>query len=117
MYKVYIQKDINNKIYSINSEPYIADVENWILIDEGVGEKYLHAQNGYLPKFLRDEKGILRYLYVDGEIVERSEEELAAEAAAQIQPEVPNDLENRVAELETLLAQYEAAYAEGVNAE
>ena len=117
MYKVYVQTTNDNKIYNINSSPFIADLTNWIEIDEGVGEKYLYAQQAYLPNNLYDDNDILRYSYINEEIIERSEEDRLEEAKDRYPQEPSNDgdLNARVAELEAQLAAYEAAYAQGVN--
>ena len=76
-YKVYIQVDENNVVKRVDSEWNINDVENWTFIDEGVGDKYHHAQSGYLEKGLFDEQGRFNYKYVDG-LAELSEEEKEA---------------------------------------
>jgi hypothetical protein len=117
MYKVYIQVTNDNKIYNINSSPFIADLTNWIYVDEGVGEKYLYAQQAYLQYHLRDDNGILRYRYINNEIVERTEEERLEEYRVRFQESIPeaSNVENRMAALEESLANYEAAYNQGVN--
>lgn len=115
MYKVYIQIDNDNKVYNINSEPYIENTANWLLADEGEGEKYLYAQLAYLSKPLHDDNGILMYRYINNEFIERSEEERLEEFKNRF-PETPsNNLDDRVKVLEESLAAYEIAYYQGVN--
>ena len=72
-YKVYVKADENNNITRINSSAFLADTAGWIEIDEGIGDRYHHAQNHYLENPITDEHGRYNYLYVDGEIVEIAE--------------------------------------------
>ncbi len=55
---------------NINSNVFIRDYTNWIKVDEGNGNKYAHAQNGYLNKPLFNENGTCNYKYINGKIVE-----------------------------------------------
>lgn len=72
-HKVYIKVNENNDIIAINSEIFLSDVTDWILIDEGSGMKYSHAQTCYLPKSLY--RGITgyNYQYLNGKIIEKVE--------------------------------------------
>ena len=115
MYKVYIQIDDDNKVYNINSDSFIDNTSEWLLVDEGVGEIYLYAQQAYLPKPKRDDNGMLMYRYINNEFIERSEEERLEEFKNRF-PETPsNNLDDRVKVLEESLAAYEVAYHQGVN--
>lgn len=76
---VYVKVNENNIITAINSNVFITDTSGWILVDEGTGDRYAHAQNLYLDKPIADENGVYRYKLVDGEITERSAEEMAAD--------------------------------------
>lgn len=69
-YKVYIKVDENNNITEINSSAFVSDTTGYIEIDEGIGDKYHHAQNHYLDKPLVDEYGRYNYQYIDEEVVE-----------------------------------------------
>lgn len=74
--KVYVKVDANKiikRIESSISSSYI-DFSNWIEIDEGVGDKFAHAQGQYLENGLMDEKGRFNYKY-DTRLVELTEEE------------------------------------------
>ena len=75
--KVYIKIDDNNCIIQIESTISDINFSKWILIDEGNGNKYAHAQGNYFPKEkpLRDIMGRCNYKYVDNKIVELTEEE------------------------------------------
>lgn len=77
MYKVYIELNSDNDITSINSELFLSQEEkaNMNLIDEGEGDKYVHAQGQYLEKGLIDEHGRYNYKFAEGKIVEISEDE------------------------------------------
>lgn len=57
----------------------ITNPEDWVLIDEGYGDKYNLCQSNYLPLPLMDERGVYRYKLVDGKAVERTQEEMDAD--------------------------------------
>ena len=71
-YKVYIKVDENNNITAVNSSAFLPDTTGYIEIDEGVGDKYHHAQNHYLDKPVTDEYGRYNYKWMD-EVVEIKE--------------------------------------------
>lgn len=73
--KVYIKINEQNIITDINSSIFLNNVEGYIQIDEGSGDKYAHAQGNYLDKCLVDESGRYNYKYVDNKVVELTEEE------------------------------------------
>ncbi|NFO10553.1 hypothetical protein FDB29_05465 [Clostridium botulinum] len=73
--KVYAKLDKNNCIISINSSIFLDDIQNYICIDDGYGDKYSHAQSNYLEKNLRDMKGRCNYKYVDYKVVELTDKE------------------------------------------
>ena len=113
MNKVYVLPDAENRITAINSDEFISDLTGWVQIDEGSGDKYHHAQNNYLPMPIADERGIYRYKLVDGEVVERTAEEMDADYVPPVEPSA-DDYEARIKALEDQLAAYENAYVEGV---
>ena len=76
MNKVYIQVDSQNRITAINSDQFINNLRNWIYIDRGEGDKYLHAQNNYFRLPIITENGIYRYKYENNVIKERSVKEI-----------------------------------------
>ena len=86
-YTVYAKTNENGIITAINSSAFLTDTMDWTAIDEGEGDKYLHAQNNYLPDGLMDENGIFNYKLTDGKPELRTTEEKAPEleriAAAQ----------------------------------
>lgn len=97
-YIVYVKVDESNRVTSINSSAFLADITGWTEIDSGYGDKYHHAQGNYFDKPLCDERGIYRYKLVDGKPVERTQEEMDADY---VPPEVkPTDTE-RISQLES----------------
>lgn len=66
MAKVYIKIDEKKTVIEINSEFFISDLTDWIAVDEGKGDKYVHAQNHYLSKGLKDDDGKFNYKYDNG---------------------------------------------------
>ena len=73
--KVYIKTNENNIITAINSSIFLNNIEGYIQIDEGSGDKYAHAQGNYLDKSLVDESGRYNYKFENGQILELTEEE------------------------------------------
>lgn len=98
MSKVYIKIDDNNRVVRVEggyTTP--ADLTGWIEIDEGTGDKYNLCQSHYLEKGLMTEDGIYQYKYENGEVVERTQEEI--EADRQAIPVVPTDAEKLEAQV------------------
>ena len=75
MVKVYIKIDEARNITAIGSSIFIEDTAAWVEIDEGSGDRYVHAQGNYLPGPICDEDGNYRYKYINGEIYERTNNE------------------------------------------
>lgn len=61
--KVYIKINANNDIIDVGSSIFITDPSGWILIDQGYGDKYAHAQSHYFDKPLQNETGSYNYKY------------------------------------------------------
>ena len=78
-YKVYIKIDEKNRITAINSNAFLSSFDGWLEIDSGYGDKYHHAQGNYLEKPIMDDRGIYRYKYEDGKVIERTQAEMDAE--------------------------------------
>lgn len=90
--RVFILIDDNNRITRIEGEYTLPqDITDWIQIDEGYGDKYNLAQSHYLDKPLMTEDGIYQYKYENGEVVERTAEEIEADREAV--PIVPTQME------------------------
>lgn len=96
-YIVYVKVDESNRVTSINSSVFLADVTGWTEIDSGYGDKYHHAQGNYFDKPLYDERGIYRYKLVNGRPVERTQEEMDADY---VPPEVKQSTDERIEQLE-----------------
>lgn len=90
--RVFILIDDNNRVTRIEGEYTLPqDLTDWILIDEGYGDKYNLAQSNYLNKPLMTEDGIYQYKYENGEVVERTAEKIVADREAV--PIVPTQME------------------------
>lgn len=75
MVKVYINKDSENNITSINSEIFLSEEEMSTMteIDKGQGDRYAHAQGLYLENGLVDKYGRYNYKFVEGKVIEVAE--------------------------------------------
>ena len=85
--KVYVKTDDQGRITRCEggyTTP--ADLTGWTQIDEGTGDKYNLCQSNYFDDGLYTEDGISRYKLVDGQAVERTEEEIAADRQSIVQP-------------------------------
>ena len=60
---VYIKTNADGYITEVGSDIFIEDLTGWIKIDEGIGDKYAHAQSLYFEKLLVDEFGIYNYKF------------------------------------------------------
>lgn len=96
-YGVYVKIDKAGRIVSINSDAFLTDLNGWMKIDEGYGDRYHHAQGNYLDGPLYDERGICRYKLVDGQIALRTQAEIDADY---VPPEHGVTLAERVGALE-----------------
>ena len=75
---VYVLLD-GDKIMDINSSDFLTDTEGWVAIDQGNGDRYMHAYRHYLPGRPCDSDGVSRWRLVDGQPVERAEAEMEEE--------------------------------------
>ena len=88
--KVYILVDSENRILRCEGGYTISNIQNideWILIDEGTGDKYNLCQSHYFEGGLYTNDGICRYVFEDGMIRLRTAEEIEADKPEPIQPE------------------------------
>lgn len=92
-FKVLVRTDDEGRVIDINSSAFINDSEGWTEIDSGSGDKYLHAQGNYLNMPLFVDNGAYRYKVIDGNIVERSEEEIRADIKTPDKPEIIKRIE------------------------
>lgn len=107
--KVYIKIDSENRILACDGGYSIVNITNydeWILIDEGFGDKYNLCQSNYFDKPLYEEHGIPVYKLENGLAVERTQAEIESDIAALPVPEpqpTVAELQAKVVELETAL--------------
>lgn len=107
-YNVLVLLNERNLIVSVNSSAFVFG-EEWIQIDEGVGDRYHHAQGNYFKKPIYDDRGIPRYAYVpDGSPKwrERTQEEMDADY---VPPEPVTPLKDRVDAVEIKTGDLEEA--------
>lgn len=90
--RVFIKTDDKNRVTAINSEIFISDKTGWVEIDKGDGDRYVHAQGNYLPKPLTTSEGYYRYKYDNGNVIERSEDEINSDAFPDIISQKKNEL-------------------------
>lgn len=107
MYKVYVKLNDDKCITSIDSEIFLTDdeIQGMTNIDEGEGDKFVHAQSQYLEKSLYDELGRYNYKYIDGAVVEIAEEDKPTPV---VQKKEPTEQEKINAQLMLQIAQLKA---------
>ena len=101
--KVYVLPDSSGYITRIDggyTESNITDLENWVLIDEGYGDRYNLCQGNFFPQPIRTMGGAYRYKLIDGMVTECSESEILEQEEAQ-KRNTPPTLQDRVDALET----------------
>lgn len=74
-YQVFVKTAADGRIVAVNSSAFLVDTSGWTQVDSGVGDKFHHAQNNYLPKPIADDRGVFQYKCINKSIVERSAEE------------------------------------------
>lgn len=84
---VYVQTDDQGRITRCEGGyTTSADLSGWTKIDEGHGDRYNLCQSNYFEGGLCTDDGVPRYKLVDGQAVERTEDEIAADVAAIVRP-------------------------------
>lgn len=80
--KVYVKVDANSRVVRCEGGYTTPNnLEGWIQIDEGIGDRYNLCQSQYFDGGLYTSDGIPRYKLQDGKPVQRTEEELQADRA------------------------------------
>ena len=103
---VYILPDAEGRVlrceggYTISS---IDDSGRWVLVDEGDGDRYNLCQTHYFTPGLRTADGICRYVYENGIVRLRGEDEIENDRRAAPQPDY--DPEDAVEALKILLGE------------
>ena len=101
--KVYVLLDSSGYITRIDggyTESNITDLENWVLIDEGYGDRYNLCQGNFFPQPIITDSGAYRYKLVGGRVSECSASEILEQEEAQ-KRNTPPTLQDRVDALET----------------
>ena len=107
--KVYIRIDDKSRITACDggySTSNIKNFEDWVMIDEGYGDRYNLCQSNYFDRPLYEEHGIPVYKLENSLAVARTQAEIEADIAAMPEPEpLPTvaELQAKVVELETAL--------------
>lgn len=102
MSRVYVLLDEQGRItrieggYTIHN---IKDFSDWMLIDEGFGDKYNLCQSNYLPYPLLTDDGLYRWKFDGKKCVLRSDDEIDADRKSIAEMPVLTENE-RIAELE-----------------
>ena len=100
-YTVYVKTDEQGRIRAINSSAFVSP--DWGTgIDQGIGDRYHHAQGNYLGRPLYTKDGIPRYKLAEGKAVERTEAEIQADRPDPL----PQARERRQEENKAALAQW-----------
>lgn len=93
--KVYVKTDSSDRIIRIEggyTTP--SDLTGWVQIDEGEGDRYNLCQTHYFDGGLYTADGIPRYKLVDGQAVERTAEEIAADRLPSVRAAKETELSN-----------------------
>ena len=98
MIKVYAKINENNEITQIASSIFLKDKTKFVVIDEGTGDKYVHAQSQYLKNGLTDNQGRYNYKLIDGEIMEIEDDK---KSVIEITPQITT--EDRLNALESAM--------------
>lgn len=104
-YRVFVKINDNGCIIAVNSSAFLSAFDGWQEIDNGVGDKYHHAQGNYFEKPLLDDRGLFNYKLINGKPQERTEAEKEVDF---MPPVIIPSIDERVTELEaafTLLLQ------------
>lgn len=102
VFKVYARVDDKGRVLEVGSSAFIRDLDGWIEVDQGAGDRYQHAQANYLPRPLLDKRGVCRYKMLNGAILERSAEEMDADVQPAEKPEFVSRLERVETALNTI---------------
>lgn len=109
--KVYVKVDKQNRILCCEGGYTTPnDLTDWVLIDEGSGDKYNLCQSHYFDKPIYTNDGVPRYKLVNGKAVERTSEEISAE---RLEPLKENRIVQSKTELQIYLAEHPLQWTDG----
>lgn len=101
--KVYVKTDKSGNIIAVSSDIFLDDLTGWVYLDEGLGDKYAHAQGMYFAKPILTEEGIWRYKLKETDAAEKTQQEIQKEKQALAsKPVMPSQTE-RIEALEMAL--------------
>ena len=108
-YGIFVRTDEQGRVIAVNSEGLLPDLTGWVRVGEYESETP-YAQGGHFGQPILTDDGAWRYKLVDGQVVERSPEEMASD----IQPTVPtvSDTDLALIELAAIVAEQQAALIE-----
>lgn len=98
--QVYIKVDTANRVIACNggyTKSNILRIDDWILIDEGFGDRYNLCQSHYFPGGLTTEDGVYLYRWDGTQVVTRAEEEIEADRAALPEPAIDSTTQIQLA--------------------
>lgn len=78
-YKIYAKLNANKNIIAVNSSAFLENVDEWVLIDSGFGDKYHHAQGNYFDGGIFTHDGISLYHWDGVQVIKRTDEEIETE--------------------------------------
>lgn len=82
--KVYAKTDEKGRLLALLSEAFLPDATGWVKVDEGDGDRYLHAQGHYLDGPIVTPEGVARYQVVAGKIKPRTQADIQADIQADV---------------------------------
>ena len=78
-YEVYAKLNTQKNIVGVNSSAFLENVDEWVLIDSGFGDKYHHAQGNYFDGGIFTYDDIPLYRWDGVRVIKRADEEIKAE--------------------------------------
>ena len=108
-YGIYALADERGRVVAVNSEGLLESLDGWTRVGEYESD-VPYTQGHVLPGGLIDERGVCRYKLADGEITERTTEEMKADYV----PPVPTvtDTDLALIELAGIVAEQQSALVE-----
>ena len=67
--KVYVRLNDKGEVVAVGSDVFVEDLNGWIYIDEGYGDKYAHAQSQYFERPLKNRDGTANYRFEGNAVV------------------------------------------------
>lgn len=93
MAKVYVKIDEKKRVTAVFSSIFLRNTEDWIMIAEGYGDNFVHISSDFFGKSIYEEHFVPRYKYENGNVFERSAEEIAADIPTTVYTSAPSTQE------------------------